>query len=337
LKGFVRRVVTLAGIGLTSCGGGNGGPAGPTQPTTPTPPASLHSVSVSVYHDENRNNAVDASERFRLGEVVVQIGGASGRTEAGNGKAVVQGVPAGTHSIVLQSSSLPPFFVPGAPVTIDVPRSEEVAVPVALPIGQNQPFRYLASGDSISQGQGSDNDAGFRPALQASLARHYGASVSMFYRGGGGGTSDDGAVRIARDLTLLSPAFTLIGWGTNDWNGCGAPASCRTVENLRSIVRAVKATESLPCVATILPPNVGFDTLAPESRARWVVEMNELIKAMAQQEGALVADLHAAFMRAGPSGLFVDHVHPNSRGYEVIAQAWFDALTRPRGAGAAAY
>ena len=158
----------------------------------------------------------------------------------------------------------------------------------------------------------------------------------MFYRGGGGGTSDDGAARIARDLTLLDPAYTLIGWGTNDWNGCGEPTSCGTVANLRSLVRSVKAADSLPCVATILPPNVGYDSLAPESRARWVVEMNELIKAMALQEGALLVDLHAAFMRAGPSGLFVDHVHPNSRGYEVIAEAWFEALTRPRGASAAA-
>lgn len=332
----VRRAVALAGIGLASCGGGSNGPTDPTQPSTPTPPASLHSVTAFVFYDLNRNNAVDSGEGVRLGDVVVQIGGASARTEAGSGKAVVQGVPAGSHPIVLQAASLPPHFVPGAPVTIEVPRSAEVPVPVALPIGQNTPFRYLASGDSISQGVGSDNEAGFRPALQSSLSRHYGVSISMFYRGGGGGTSDDGAVRIERDLTLLGPAYTLIGWGTNDWNGCGAPTSCRTVENLRSIVHAVKAAQSLPCIATILPPNVGYDSLAPESRARWVVEMNELIKAMAQQEGALVADLHAAFMRAGPSGLFVDHVHPNSRGYEVIAQAWFDALTRPRGTGAAA-
>ena len=319
-----------------SCGGGGNGSSAPTGPSSPTPPASLHSVTASVYYDANRNNAVDPGESVRIGDVVLQIGGASGRTEAGTGRAVVQGVPAGTQPIVVQLSSLPPFFVPGTQVTIEVPRGDEVPVPVALPIGRNSPFRYLASGDSISQGVGSDNQAGYRPALQSLLSRHFGVSVSMFYRGGGGGTTDDGAVRIARDLTLLEPAYTLIGWGTNDWNACGAPTSCRTVANLRSMVRDVKAAESLPCVATILPPNVGYDGLAPESRAQWVVEMNGLIKAMAQEEGALVVDLHAAFMRAGPSGLFVDHVHPNSRGYEVMAEAWFGALTRPRSPSATA-
>ncbi len=330
-----RRAVALTAVALTSCGGGGGAPSAPTDPSTPTPPASLHAVTASVYYDQNRNNSVDADEGVRLGDVVLQIGSASGRTETATGRAVVQGVPAGTHPIVVQLSSLPPFFMPGNQVTIDVPRSGEVFVPVALPIGRNNLFRYLVSGDSISQGVGSDNEAGFRPRLQSRLSGHYHVSASMFYRGGGGGTSDDGAVRIARDLGLLEPAYTLIGWGTNDWNGCGPPATCRTVSNLRSLIRDVKLAESLPCVATILPPNVGYDSLAPPSRGQWVVEMNALIKAMAQEEGALVVDLHAAFMRAGPSGLFVDHVHPNSRGYEVIADAWFDALTRPRSVGAA--
>jgi lysophospholipase L1-like esterase len=320
----------LAILGLAACGGGGGRPSNPTGSSSPPPPTSLHSVTGSVFYDVNRNNVVDAGETFRLGDVVLQIGSSSARTEPATGRAVVQGVPAGSQPISVQLSSLPPFFVPGAPLTIEVPRSDEVSVPVALPIGRNIPFRYLASGDSISQGTGSSNDTGFRNILQSRLGRHYGATISMFYRGGGGGTSDDATVRIARDLELLEPAYTLIGWGTNDWNGCGAPASCRTVSNLRSVVRAVKTAGSLPCVATILPPNVGYDSLAPASRLQWTVEMNGLIVAMAREEGALVADLHAAYMRSGPSGLFVDHVHPNSRGYEVIADAWFDALTRPR-------
>jgi lysophospholipase L1-like esterase len=296
-------------------------------------------VVVSTYYDLNRNNLHDPAETFRFQDAVIQIGPATGRTEAASGKATVQGVPAGTHPITVQASSLPPFFTVASPISVDVPRAEEVLVPVALPIGTNIPFRYLTSGDSITQGEGSDSDQGYRPALQSSLSRHYDASINMIYRGGGGGTSADGAARIARDLSLLEPAYVLIGWGTNDWNGCSTPASCGTAENLRSIVRAVKAANSLPCVATIVPPNVGFDSRAPESRAKWVVDTNELIKAMARQEGALVGDLHAAFMAEGSlSSLFVDHVHPNSRGYEVMARTWFAALTRPRGtAGTAGY
>ena len=83
--------------------------------------------------------------------------------------------------------------------------------------------------------------------------------------------------------------------------------------------------------AAIIPTNIGYDGNAPESRDVWVRQANELIKAMAREEGAQVVDLYAAFMRA-PSlkALFVDHVHPNPAGYEIIAQTYFDTLTKPR-------
>jgi lysophospholipase L1-like esterase len=84
-------------------------------------------------------------------------------------------------------------------------------------------------------------------------------------------------------------------------------------------------------VATIIPANVGYDDNAPASRNAWVAEANGLIKAMASEEGAFVVDLHAAFMRApNLSSLFIDHVHPNPAGHQLIAQTWFDAITRPR-------
>ncbi len=331
------RLLTVAALvaGLAACGGGS---SSPMNPSNPTPPPELDSVVAVVYYDVNRNNVLDSEETVRLFDVELQIGGATGRTEVGSGKAVVQGVPAGTHQVVVQTSSLPPFFVAGAPVTIEVPRAEEVLIPVALPIGQNFPFRYLSSGDSISKGTGSDDDMGYRSILLGRLRDYYQVPVSAFYRGRGGGPSSDGAGRIARDLSLLQPAYTLIGWGTNDWNECGAPSTCDTVPNLRAIVRDVKAAESLPCVATLLPPNVGFDGRAPQSRAEWVMETNDLIRVMALQEGALIVDLHAAFMNAGSlPDLFVDHIHPNPRGYELMAETWFNALTRARSLNVAAH
>lgn len=290
-----------------------------------------YSVAAVVYYDVNRNNVLDPEETVRLDNVELDIGGGSGRTQGGTGRAVVQGVPAGNHTIVIQTSSLPPFFVGGTPVTIDVPRNEDVLVPLALPIGQNFPFHYLSSGDSISKGENASDGEGYRSILLSRLRGYYQVPVSMYYRGRGRGPSSDGADRMQYDLGNLHPAYVLIGWGTNDWNQGCAPSACDTIDNLRSMVRDVKAADSLPCVGTLLPPNVGNDPRAPESRGEWVVEMNELIRAMAQEEGALVVDLHAAFMNAGgPAGLIEDHVHPNDRGYEVMAEAWFDALTRPR-------
>lgn len=330
-----RAAAVLLALATTACGGGNSTPAGPP---TATPPGEVFSVAAFLYLDENRNNVVDGAEDIRLADVEVEIAGRVGRSNGSAGAVVVPGIPAGAHSVNIRVASLPPFFVAGGAVVAQVPSTAEVPLPVALPIGLNVPFRYLASGDSISQGTGSADERGYRTILEARLEAYYRRSVSTFYRGSGGGSSEDGATRIARDLQLLQPAYTLIAWGTNDWNVCGSPSTCFTIPNLRSIVREAKKVNSLPCVATILPANVGYDDRAPASRNAWVAEANELIRAMARDEGALVVDLHGAFMRAPSlSSLFIDHVHPSPAGHQLIATTFFEALTRPRsvsGAGA---
>jgi lysophospholipase L1-like esterase len=333
--GLAAAAAVLA-LATTACGGGNSTPG---TPSTPTPPSEVFSVAAFVYFDENRNNAVDGGEDIRLGDVEIEIAGRAARSTGASGAVVVAGVPAGAHPVTIRTSSLPPYFVPGGSVTAQVPSTTEIPLPVALPIGQNVPFRYLASGDSISQGTGSADSRGYRVILEARLEGYYGRSVSTYYRGGLGGTSADGASRIARDLQLLEPAYTLIEWGTNDWNECGSPSTCFTVPSLRSIVREAKQVNSLPCVATILPANVGYDSRAPASRNVWVAEANDLIRAMAREEGAAVVDLHAAFMRAPSlSSLFIDHVHPNPDGHELIATTFFETLTRPRSlTGAASF
>jgi lysophospholipase L1-like esterase len=54
---------------------------------------------------------------------------------------------------------------------------------------------------------------------------------------------------------------------------------------------------------------------------------------MARQEGAALADIHAVFLREGNlRSLFVDHIHPNDRGYEIMAAEFFRAISQPTAA-----
>lgn len=332
-----RELVTMAGarslalvvVGLAfgSCGGGSSPPTTPTP--TPTAPPGNHSLTATVYYDFLRNSALDPEETVRFGDVEIQIGGGSGVSQAGTGEALVQGISAGSHQVAIEASTLPPFFILGTERTVEVPADTEVLVPVALPIRQNQAFRYLSTGDSIAEGTGSSDGEGYRSLLNSMLSGYYDMPIDIKYRGRSGGTSEEGASRTQRDLDLVKPAYTLIAWGTNDYNYCGAPATCDTVPNLRSMVQMVKAASSMPCVATITPANPIHG--GAEGRNAWIAEMNEMIKAMAREEGALVVDLYAAFMAAGNSpNLYSDHIHPSPQGYDRMARTWFDALTLPR-------
>jgi lysophospholipase L1-like esterase len=312
---------------LAACGGGGGG-----NPAAPPPPVELFSLAVLVYYDENGNGQLDANEAARVPNVTVRAGNRSARTEVLTGQATVSGVPAGPTTVRLEG--LPPFYVAPAPVTVELPTSAELKLPLTLPIGGNVPNRYLAFGDSITEGEGSSSGEGYPPFLEDRLRAHFGAG-ELRVDAVPGSTSDEGALRIARALRN-QPAFTLILYGTNDWYDCDEPAACYTTDALAAMVQQVKSAGGLPVLATIIPVNAGYDARVPPRRNEYVAEQNKLIRTLASQEGALLVDLEPAFYKAAGndlSQLFDDHVHPNDRGYEIIADEFFKALSAPRATG----
>lgn len=325
-------LVPLAGS-LAGCGGGGTAPGGPSTPVAPTPPT--HSLTATVFYDQNGNGQLDANENVRVPGVEVVIGTGTGRSATGTGQALVTGIQQGTVTVALRTESVPYYFQAPPPSTVQVPGPSEVRIPLMLPIGRNSPNLYLGIGDSITAGDGSSDGLGYTIRLQNLLGPHFGRAEVRTW-GRQGDSSAETAEATRRTLGWFNPAYTLILLGTNDWHEqtCQGrpPASCYTIDSLRRIVRDVKAWDSLPVLGTIPPVN---PALAPESRNRWYDEMNVLIKGLGQQEQVLVADLSAEVKATGSlSSLFADDVHPNDAGYQLIAQAWFKAITRGRAAAA---
>lgn len=189
-----------------------------------------------------------------------------------------------------------------------------------------RPHTYMAFGDSITEGAGSSDEFGYRPRLEAALRDRFG-QAEVINEGTPAADSRRGQRTIAAALRRHRPAATLILLGTNDWDDTPRePVS--TANALRRIVREVKAHGSRPYLATIPPTNTGFDANVPPARNAWVARTNTLIRALARDDGAVLVDLHAAFLAAAPpAALFADGVHPNDTGYALIASAFFDALT----------
>ena len=322
----------LIWLPLSGCGGGGGSP---TAPSTPPPPT--YAVTAVAFYDEDGDGRLDAEEEGRLPGVTVEIGGRTASTELGTGRARVTGILGGARTAAVRVDSLPLFWVAGEPVPVDVPTEREIELPVRLPVGGNSVNVYMAFGDSITEGAGSSTERGYIPLLEDRLRAGFGVA-DLVAEGIGGTTSQQGAARLAARLGRNRPAFTLILYGTNDWNFCDDVASCYTLDSIASMIGQVKSRESLPVVATIPPVNVGYDARAPERRNEWVAETNAGIKALARAEGALLVDVEKVLLDAAAgnfSQLFVDHVHPNDRGYELIADEFYRALTRGRGTATA--
>src|SRR5262249_31494826 len=211
-----------------------------------------------------------------------------------------------------------------------------VHLPVTLPIPENlRPNVYMAFGDSITTGFGSSDGTGYRDRLDR-LLRPYLRDSDVVNEGRDGTQTNEGADRVGRALGREQPAYTLILYGTNDWNRvqCQAAAPCDTPDFMREIIDQVKGFGSLPVLSTIIPTN---PTLTPPERNQWVADVNVVLRNLAREEGAALADPEKSFLAAGDlSRLFYDHIHPNDAGYDLIAQAWFQAITSSRGTAATA-
>ena len=325
-------LVTALGLLVASCGGGGGSPSGPTEPPVPT-----YSVTATVFYDQNANGRLDADEFVRVPGVEVVIGTGTGRSAAGSGVASVTGIREGGLTAAVRTESLPAYFQASPPLPVQVPGTAEVRIPLTLPIGRNNPNLYLGFGDSITFGDGSSDAQGYVIKLQNLLGPHF-ARAEVKAWGRPGTQSREGATRTRATLRGFNPAYLLILYGTNDWQDqdCQVrpPEACFTIDSLRMIIEDVKDWQSLPVLATLIPVN---PARAPEGRNQWIDGMNVRIKALAQEQQVLLADLNAELKAAGslPS-LFADDVHPNDAGYQVMAEGWFKAITRARSAAASA-
>jgi lysophospholipase L1-like esterase len=321
-------VLLLLVIGPAGCGSHS--PSGPT--AVPTPPGSA--VTLVLFYDENANGVADGSEVVRVPDVEVSLGGRAARSEKLTGRAVVTGVPAGSYPVNIRNDTLPPFYAPGAPVTVQAPQGEgsQVFVPLLLPIGRNNPNQYLAFGDSITRGDGSTDGHGYPPRLQAKLTAHF-AYANVRNRGADATNSFEAVTRINNNNNLINDAYALILYGTNDWNipDCqNSPPACHTIENLRLVVQRVKSAGTLPFIATLIPANPAINP----GRNLWIDTINIGIKALAKEEGAFLVDLNQAFQQQSGdlSRFYSDSVHPNDAGYDVITNGLFEAIAHGRAA-----
>ena len=148
-----------------------------------------------------------------------------------SGPSIVTGVPSGAQTLTVVADSLPPFFAAEAAATVQVPPPDgsQAMIGLTLPIADNFTNTYMAFGDSITRGDGS-TAGGYPPELQAKLAAYFGGAVVTSH-GADSTNSFEGVERIKRNLNS-HPAYTLVLYGTNDWNApeCQDNPQCHTVD-----------------------------------------------------------------------------------------------------------
>ena len=194
--------------------------------------------------------------------------------------------------------------------------------------GSNNPRTADAFGDSITfgvleerkVGLGLDTVNNYPNDLQK-LLQKLDPSWRVNNRGVGGEFVQDGAARIGTVIAVDHPGFILIMEGTNNASHCDDASII--VNNLKKMVDAAKANQTIPILGTI-PPNFR----SPQCAQDVIDEANTMIRGLASAEGIVLAEIFDGMNNRSLFGQSPDRdpLHPNDQGYAVMAGIWFNAM-----------
>ena len=156
----------------------------------------------------------------------------------------------------------------------------------------------VAFGDSLTFGYGANPGEDY----PSRLGQRIGATI--LNAGVSGDTTEGALARIDADVLSKNPRIVIVGLGGNDYLRSTPIAT--TEQNLRAIVRRIQNARAMVVL-------LGFEF--PSLNANY----DAMYERVAEEEKCLlVPDLLAGILR--DPALKSDEIHPNARGYELMAE-----------------
>jgi len=181
-------------------------------------------------------------------------------------------------------------------------------------IGDNDPNRVVAIGDSITEGICRPDGTPY-PARLAGLS-----GKNVINQGRCDERTASGAGRIGGVLNKYKPGTIVILYGAND--ALDGRSTDAVINSLRSMCNAAIANKTIPLLGTCLPIYGGRS--AANSR---VQAYNDAIRSLARELGIRVVDFNKEFGNER-SLIQPDGVHPSNAGLQVMAFAVNDRLPK---------
>lgn len=156
----------------------------------------------------------------------------------------------------------------------------------------------IAFGDSLTAGYGAGPGEDWPSRLSAAL------NVPIVNAGVSGDTTDSALARIESDVLSRDPRIVIVGLGGNDYLR-GVPIDV-TEANLRTILRRIHDAGAMVVLLGFRFPSLN-------------VNYEEMYERVAKDSGALLVKRILRGILNDPS-LKSDAIHPNARGYALMAE-----------------
>lgn len=185
---------------------------------------------------------------------------------------------------------------------------------VSVTIADSRKDISIALGDSITVG-------GYLTSYTSSyvplLSTKWGKTI--FNEAVNGAHTSYGASTIDNVLSQHNPRYITIYFGSND---LGFVDPKDTIRDLQYMIERAKENGTIPVVATMGPFLNNWAWRQP-----YATELSLRIRQLAASQGIACADIEAAL--GGNSNYMIpDGMHPNSEGHRIIADTFYNALTR---------
>lgn len=189
-------------------------------------------------------------------------------------------------------------------------------------------YQVYCLGDSITYGSGLPkeirSEACYPGRLQQLLGMHY----QVMNYGVSGRTLMENTERAYRDtgyvdmVKLQNPDVIFLMLGTND-SKLGVWDSVQYHKEYVALVKELQTIAGQPDIYLMIPPEAfpGEDGVIVYGIRNDVIrdEMRDIVRIVAEETGAELIDLYA--VTEDHPEYFMDGVHPNQQGYEVLADA----------------
>ena len=188
--------------------------------------------------------------------------------------------------------------------------------------------KFIAFGDSITYGfsNGPKPENGYVPRLEILLESLF-ANPIVLNRGMPSETTWDAVSRVTGVITNDLSLYFLLMEGTNDVSTLEYSMET-TAFNLTQIINTCLKYGVYPLLSTIIPRIAHRDTQPERQRT---ITLNNKIKQIALSLKLMDVDMYTAFNTypvelGGVDSLSSDGLHPNNKGYQFMAQQFYDLV-----------
>lgn len=180
-------------------------------------------------------------------------------------------------------------------------------------INSNLNSNIVFLGDSLSAGYGAD----IENSVPAFFSKK--VNINVINAGISGDTTSGGLERLKKDVLTHNPVIVIVELGANDY--FKSENISNTKKNLKTIIEEIRKTDAVVFIPKFYPKTYALGILKPGDKKQY----DEMFIEFQNMDKVFVIENMWKNVW-GKRELMHDNIHPNAKGYEIMAENYFNEM-----------